>query len=41
MVYILIVEDDVNFNRVVCSYLNNNGYNAVGCHSAAEALSQI
>ena len=41
MVYILIVEDDVNFNRVVCSYLNNNGYNAVGCHSAAEALAQM
>ena len=41
MVYILIVEDDVNFNRVVCSYLNNNGYSAVGCHSAAEALEQM
>ncbi|MBE6802714.1 MAG: response regulator transcription factor [Ruminococcaceae bacterium] len=41
MVYILIVEDDVNFNNVVCSYLNNNGYTAVGCHSAAEALDQM
>ena len=41
MVYILIVEDDVNFNNVVCSYLNNNGYTAIGCHSAAEALDQM
>ncbi len=41
MVYILIVEDDVNFNNVVCSYLNNNGYTAVGCHSAAQALAQM
>lgn len=41
MVYILTVEDDVNFNNVVCSYLNNNGYTAIGCHSAAEALDQM
>lgn len=41
MVYILIVEDDVNFNNIVCSYLNNNGYTAVGCHSAAQALDQM
>lgn len=41
MVYILIVEDDANFNNVVCSYLNNNGYTAVGCHSAAQALDQM
>ena len=41
MINILIVEDDVQFNRVVCSYLNNNGYLAVGCLSAAEALEQL
>ncbi len=41
MVCILIVEDDVNFNNVVCSYLNNNGYTAIGCHSAAQALDQM
>ncbi len=41
MVYLLIVEDDVNFNNVVCSYLNNNGYTAVGCTSAAQALNQM
>ncbi len=41
MVYVLVVEDDINFNRVVCSHLNNEGYNAVGCLSAAEALLQL
>ena len=41
MVCILIVEDDVNFNSVVCSYLTNNGYTAIGCHSAAQALEQM
>lgn len=41
MVHILVVEDDVQFNRVVCSYLNNNGYTAVGFHNATEALKQM
>ncbi len=41
MVYVLVVEDDVNFNRVVCSHLNNEGYSAVGCHSASQALSEL
>lgn len=41
MVHILVVEDDIQFNRVVCSYLNNNGYTAVGFLSAAEALLQM
>lgn len=41
MVCILLVEDDVQFNRIVCSYLTDNGYSVVGCHSAAEALDQM
>lgn len=41
MVCILVVEDDVNFNRVVCSHLTNNGYTTVGCLSAAEALEEL
>ncbi len=41
MVCILLVEDDVQFNRIVCSYLTDNGYNVVGCHSAAQALEQM
>ncbi len=41
MVCILLVEDDVQFNKIVCSYLSESGYNIVGCHSAAEALEQM
>lgn len=41
MVCILLVEDDVQFNKIVCSYLADNGYSVVGCHSAAEALEHM
>ena len=41
MVCILLVEDDIQFNRIVCSYLTDSGYNVVGCHSAAEALEKM
>lgn len=41
MVCILLVEDDIQFNRIVCSYLSDNGYSVVGCHSAAEALEKM
>ena len=41
MVCILLVEDDAQFNRIVCSYLTGCGYNVVGCCSAAEALEQM
>ena len=41
MVCILLVEDDIQFNRIVCSYLTDRGYNVIGCHSAAEALQQM
>ena len=37
MFQILVVEDDRDLNRTVCSYLNQNGYRAVGCLSAGEA----
>lgn len=37
MFKILVVEDDRALNRSVCSFLNHNGYGAVGCHSANEA----
>lgn len=38
MVHILVVEDDVKLNHIVCAYLNDNGYNAKGCKTADEAL---
>ncbi len=41
MVCILIVEDDIQFNRIVCSYLTDNGYSVIGCLSADEALEKM
>ncbi len=37
MFRILVVEDDRDLNRAVCSYLQKNGYEAVGCLNANEA----
>lgn len=37
MFKILVVEDDRDLNRSVCSFLNNSGYEAIGCLGAEEA----
>lgn len=37
MFKILVVEDDKELNRSVCSFLNQSGYEATGCLSAEEA----
>jgi DNA-binding response OmpR family regulator len=37
MFKLLVVEDDKDLNRTVCSYLNQNGYETVGCLDAGEA----
>ena len=37
MFKILVVEDDKDLNRSVCSFLNQNGYEATGCLNAAIA----
>ncbi|HIT05245.1 MAG TPA: response regulator transcription factor [Candidatus Scybalocola faecipullorum] len=37
MFKILVVEDERELNKTVCSYLNQNGYETVGCLSANEA----
>ncbi len=37
MFQILVVEDDKDLNRTVCSFLNSSGYKAVGCLDANEA----
>lgn len=37
MFKVLVVEDDRELNKTVCSYLNQNGYHAYGCLSANEA----
>ncbi|MBQ8575159.1 MAG: response regulator transcription factor [Clostridia bacterium] len=37
MVKILVVEDNAQLNKSVCSYLNANGYECTGCLNAGEA----
>ena len=37
MFKILVVEDDRELNRAVCSFLDSNGFEAVGCLSANDA----
>ena len=37
MFKILVLEDDKDLNRTVCSFLNHSGYEAIGCLSANEA----
>ncbi len=37
MFRILLVEDDRELNKTVCTYLEQNGYETVGCLSAGEA----
>ena len=37
MFKILVVEDDKELNRSVCTFLNQGGYEAAGCLSASDA----
>lgn len=41
MFQVLVVEDDRELNKTVCSYLNQNGYEATGCLSADEAYDAL
>ena len=41
MIHILVVEDDIKINQIVCTYLNNNGYHAIGCKTAMEAFDKM
>ncbi|MGN0814907.1 MAG: response regulator transcription factor [Candidatus Coproplasma sp.] len=41
MFRILIVEDDRELNKTVCSFLNSSGYQATGCLSAVEAYDAL
>lgn len=41
MIDILVLEDDLQLNHLVCTYLNDNGFRAKGCrdaHAAYDAL---
>ncbi len=41
MFKILVVEDDRDLNRSVCSFLNHSGYEAVGCLGAEDAYDEM
>ncbi len=41
MFKILVVEDDRDLNRSVCSFLNQSGYEAKGCLGAEEAYDEM
>ena len=41
MVRILVLEDDVNLNRMVCTYLNDSGFEAKGCMHANDAYDEM
>lgn len=41
MFKILIVEDDRDLNHTVCTYLNHNGYDSIGCLCADEAYDEM
>jgi len=37
VINILVVEDDIKLNEIMCTYLNDNGYHATGCFNPREA----
>lgn len=41
MIKILVVEDDLKLNQIVCAQLTDNGFNAIGCLSAQEAYEEM
>ena len=41
MVHILVLEDDAKLNQIVCTYLNDSGFEAKGCLKASEAYDEL
>ena len=41
MFKVLLVEDDKDLNQTVCTFLNNNGYEAIGALDANEAYDEM
>jgi two-component system OmpR family response regulator len=41
MINILIVEDDIKLNQIVCTYLNDSGFRVKGCLNAREAYEEM
>lgn len=41
MIHILVVEDDQKLNKIVCTYLNDIGFEAKGCLNAKDAYNEM
>lgn len=41
MIHILVVEDDAELNKIVCTYLNDSGFQARGCLNANDAYDEM
>ncbi|MCM1182594.1 MAG: response regulator transcription factor [Roseburia sp.] len=41
MIRILVVEDDAKLNKIVCTYLNDSGFEAKGCLNARDAYEEL
>lgn len=41
MIRILVVEDDAKLNQIVCTYLNDSGFEAKGCLNASAAYNEM
>lgn len=41
MINILVLEDDVKLNYIVCTFLNDKGYHAISCKNAQEAFDKL
>ena len=41
MVHILVLEDDAKLNQIVCTYLNDSGFEAKGCLNANDAYDAL
>lgn len=41
MIHILVVEDDEKLNRVICTYLNDCGFETKGCLNARDAYDEM
>ncbi len=41
MIHILVVEDDLKLNQIVCTYLSDNGFQTKGCLNANEAYDEM
>ena len=41
MIHILVVDDDPELNRAVCTYLNDSGFTATGCLGGNDACQEM